>query len=61
MKGSLLEWRSFKSKRVLRSTRAAEAAASDGVVDSCQFHAAFYAIAMTRCALKEDAYHLPYI
>eukprot|EP00971_Amphidinium_carterae_P338320 6475595-Amphidinium_carterae.1 len=61
MKGSLLEWRSFKSKRALRSTLAPEAAASDGVVDSCQFHPAFYAIVMTRCALKEDAYHLPYI
>eukprot|EP00971_Amphidinium_carterae_P036262 712857-Amphidinium_carterae.1 len=58
--GSIVEWKSFKSKRICRSTLAAEAMASEASIDHAQFAADFISMALSGNALRDHKCIVPF-
>eukprot|EP00971_Amphidinium_carterae_P241758 4800210-Amphidinium_carterae.1 len=59
--GSIVEWKSFKSKRICRSTLAAEAMASEASIDHAQYAADFMSMALTGSSLREHKCCIPFV
>eukprot|EP00971_Amphidinium_carterae_P323666 6432341-Amphidinium_carterae.1 len=59
--GSIVEWKSFKSKRICRSTLAAEAMAAEAALDHAQFSADFLSMALSGSSLRDHKCTIPFV
>ena len=59
-KGTLIDWKSHRSRRVVRSTLSAEACAADAACDHLQYTSAFMGMLLEGTGVKDTYSHIPF-